>query len=351
MLASIARVGRADCSVSTYRTVAGTRDAALLEAGGLAATGRWADARAVYLWILARREDDAEALFGLARVDAWGGCWAISEAGYRRVLAAHPTDADVRAGYTDLLLWRGRLDEAERLVKQGLALDPTSPALIARAARFAYWRGDATEAVRLADAAERRAPDDGDLRAMRDRMFLGEGRMAVHLDKYPAGYQDLFSVTTQVLERTGRFEVYGGPELFVRYPNQSSGTSQTIIDGRYPLGVAYHPALGATLGGEVAPGAPSHAIPALSLKGWALTPVAPKLDAFLAYSFWYYASGEVVQILNPSLGLALPHELRAEVRAWIAAASLHDQSRFVGAGGLQLGWAATRRVDVAASYT
>jgi tetratricopeptide (TPR) repeat protein len=281
--------------------------------------------------MLARREDDSEALFGLARVDAWGGCWAISEAGYWRVLAAHPRDADVRAGYADLLIWRGRLDEAERLVREGLALDPKSPAMLARAARFAYWRGDATEAVRLADEAERGAPDDADLRAMRDRLFVGEPRLTVHFDKYPVGYQDLFSVITQLLERRGRFEVYGGPQLFVRYPNRTSQTNQTFIDGRYPLGVAYHPGLGATIGGEIAPGAPSNAIPVLSLKGWALTPIVGGFDAFFAYSFWYYANSEIVHILNPAVGIALPRELRLDVRAWIAAANIQSQTKVVGA--------------------
>jgi tetratricopeptide (TPR) repeat protein len=341
----------ADCAVSAYEPVSRARDAALVEAGELAATGRWADARAVYLWMLARRDEDAEALFGLARVDAWGGCWAIAESEYRQVLRAHPTDADVRAGYVDLLIWRGRLDEAERLVTQGLALDPQAPALLARAARFAYWRGDATEAVRRADAAERGAPDDGDLRAMRDRMFLGEARMTVHLDKYPPGYQDLFSVATQLLERTGRFEVFGGSQLVARYPNQASGMSKAVIDGRYPLGLAYHPALGATVGGEIAPGAPSNQIPVLSLKGWALTPMVDKLDAFVAYSFWYYSNGEIVHILNPALGVALPREFRLDVRGWIAAASLQSRSNFVGAGGVQLGWSATRRLDAGVTYT
>jgi hypothetical protein len=345
------RVSRAaDCAVSAYYPSARTRESALLEAGELASNGHWADARAVYLWVLARHPDDAEALFGLARLDAWGACWALSEAEYRRVLAAHPGDADVRAGYIDLLIWRGRLDEAERVLREGP--DSKSPSLLARSARFAYWRGDATAAVRLADAAERGAPDDGDLRAMRDRMFLGEARLTVHFDKYPAGYPDLFSVATQILQRTGRLEVYGGPQLLVRYAGSS--TTKTVMDGRYPLGLAYHPALGATVGGEIAPGAPSNAIPVLSLKGWILSPIIGRLDAFFAYSFWYYSIGEVVQIFNPSLGIALPHEFRLDVRGWVALANLlgsHGQSEAVGAAGAQLAWSATPRLDMGGTYT
>jgi hypothetical protein len=345
------RVSRAaDCAVSAYYPSARTRESALLEAGELASNGHWADARAVYLWVLARHRDDAEALFGLARLDAWGACWSLSEAEYRRVLAAHPRDADVRAGYIDLLIWRGRLDEADRVLKEGV--DSKSPSLLARSARFAYWRGDATAAVRLADAAEQGAPDDGDLRAMRDRMFLGEARSTVHFDKYPAGYQDLFSVAIQILQRTGRYEVYGGPQLLVRYAGSS--TSKTVMDGRYSLGVAYHPALGATVGAEIAPGAPSNAIPVLSLKGWALAPIIGPLDVFFAYSFWYYASGEVVQIFNPSVGFALPHAFRLDARGWVALANLlggQGQSEAVGAVGAQLGWSANTRLDAGITYT
>jgi len=343
-----ARALAADCEVSRYSPADQGRDAAVLEAGTLAANGRYADARAVYLWVLARRRDDAEALFGLARVDAWGGCWAIAEREYREVISEHPADSDVRAGYVDLLVWSGRLDEAEQVLRDGLAVDPASPGLVARAARFAFWRGDATQAVRLADEAERAAPDDGDLRAMRDRMFVGEARATVHVDDYPSGYTSLYTISTQVLERRGRFEVYGGAQLV-------GGPAQ---DGRYPLGVAYHPALGMTVGAEVAPGAPSHAIPDWSFKTWMLSPLAGRFDAFLAYSLWHYShENELVQILNPSIGVALPRELRADVRGWISAVTVPGdqaaagQTRVEGAAGAQLTWSATPRLDAAVTYT
>ena len=128
-----------DCSVSGYAVAARSRVAALLETGGLAANGRWPDARAGYLWVLARYPNDPEALAGLARVDAWGGCWALAEKEYAAVLTAHPEDADVRAGYADLLMWRGRGADAERVLAAGLALDSTAPPLLAREARFASW--------------------------------------------------------------------------------------------------------------------------------------------------------------------------------------------------------------------
>jgi tetratricopeptide (TPR) repeat protein len=349
----------ANCAVSAYYPSARVREAALLEAGELASNGRWADARAVYLWVLARHDEDPEALFGLARVDAWGGCWAISEAEYRRVLAAHPGDADVRAGYVDLLVWRGRLAEAERILEEGLGQTSarTAPPLLARAARFAQWRGDATTAVRLADEAEHGAPDDGDVRAMRDRMFLGEARATAHADFYPGGYQNLYSLSTQVLQRAGRFEVYGGAQLLERYGGTTASSANTVLDGRYPFGIAYHPALGATIGAEVAPGAPSNAIPVVALKGWGMAPIVGPFDAFFAYSFWYFAGGEVVHIFNPAFGIALPHDFRLDVRGWIssvilpAMANKEGQSDVVGAGGLALTWSATPRLDAGVTGT
>jgi tetratricopeptide (TPR) repeat protein len=356
---SPSRVARAmDCSVSGYEPVATRRDAAIVEAGSFASTGHYADARAVYLWVLARYPEDAEALFGLARVDSWGGCWALAEGEYRRVLAAHPSDADVRSGYVDLLVWRGRLDEAEETLRAGMALAPHDPSLVARAARFASWRGDATAAVRLADQAEKAAPDDGDLRAMRDRMFLGEARLTAHADLYPPGYQSLYSIAAQGLERVGRFEFSAGAELLARYSNADA--NQAVRDGRFPLSLAYHPMLGATLGIEVAPAAPAQAIPRVSLKGWALSPILGPVDAFFAYSFWDYDGGQAVHIFNPSIGVDLPREVRLDVRAWISVITLPGdssspgrsaQTSVEGAVGLAAAWTASPRIALGATYT
>jgi len=348
-----------DCAVSRYEPGSKERDPAMIEAGALAANGRYADARAVYLWILARNERDAEALFGIARVDAWGGCWAIAEQEYREVLSAHPGDADVRAGYVDLLVWRGRLDEAEETLRRGLAIAPDAAALVARAARFASWRGDVTTAVRLADEAERAAPDDGEVRAMRDRLFLGEARVTAHADFYPPGYQSLYALSGQALQRFGKFEVTAGAELLARYVGADA--NRAVKDGRYPLSVAYHPALGTTLGLEVAPGAPAQAVPRLSLKAWALSPIVQPVDAFLAYSFWKYdAGGQIVQILNPAIGVDLPREMRVDLRAFLSFVTLPGESavrdhsaqtRVEGAVGAGWSWNVTPRVLAGVTYT
>ncbi len=357
--AAPATVARADCSVSGYALgdAAGatrTRESALLEAGELAANGRWTDARAVYLWVLARQEDDPEALLGLARVDAWGGCWAISETEFRRALALNPTDADVRAGYVDLLVWRGRSDEAQHVLAQGVgegasAGAPASPPLLARQAQFAYWRGDAGTAVRLADEAERAAPDDGDVRAMRDRMFRGEARLTTRLDAYTDGTRVL-TVGGQVLERVGFFELSGGAQLIARSTDGAPPTN----DARYPIDVAYHPALGVTLGAEVIPGAPANAIPDFAGKVWAMFPVFGPFDGAFAYNIWHFDIGgadEIVHIFNPSVGMALPKEVRLDARAWVTYATFQGQTRVEPAVGAQVTWTPTSRVSAGLTYT
>jgi tetratricopeptide (TPR) repeat protein len=342
------------CEVSGYATAAQDRDGAIAEAGSLSSTGHWADSRAVYLWVLARYPDDAEALFGLARLDSWGGCYHLAEEEYRFILAKHPDDADVRGGYADLLLWDGRTDEAVRLVARGLVISPGSPALLQRAARMAYWSGDATSAVRLADAAEQGAPDDGDVRAERDALFLREARATLRFDRYPASYQDLTTASILGLWRIGRFDLTGGAELVGR----TGAGLPTLIDVHYPIGLAWHPAMGVTLGGEVEPGAPAQAIADLALRFWATAPITHRIDFGLTYQFWRFSSGpEAVHIFNPALGVLLPHEVRFELRAWIAAADLSghgtlpSQSSVVGAVGGLVTWHAAPRFDTGLSYT
>lgn len=338
----------ADCSVSAIATVSSTREAALVEAGGFAANGRWADARAVYLWVLARYEDDPEALAGLARVDSWGGCWALAEREYRLVLAAHPEDSDVRAGYADLLMWRGHLDDAERAVAEGLALDPRAPSLLVRAGRFASWRGDAAAAARLGDLAVQGSPDDDEIRAIRDRFFLGEARLTGRADIYaPSQYQSVYTVTAQGLERVGRFELSGAAQLVDR----EGGGVPPVHDARYPIGLTYHPAMGWSLGAEVALGAPAVAIPNVTVRGWLVMPVFGPVDASFSYDFWHFnAHDERVHLLNPGLGLALPKDLRLDVRAWIAVVQI-TAPKVGGAAGAQLTWSPTPRIDLAATLT
>jgi tetratricopeptide (TPR) repeat protein len=346
----IPRAGRAaTCPSSTYTARTTERQDRLLEAGDLASNGHWADARAVYLDLLAERSDDAEALFGLARVDAWEGCWELAKEEYREILRVHPDDADGRGGIVDLLIWEGHYEEAQRVLEEGLKRAPHSPPLLVRAARLAYWRGDTIRAVHLADAAEEGAVDDEDLRRARDRMFRGEARLTSRLDHYPPGYQDVYTLTGQVLQRVGRFELYGGAQLVQRF---GADPAEPISDVRYPLGAIFHPSLGSSVGVELTPGAPADAIPDFATKVWGLLPLTAKIGAYLAYSFWHFAAGQTVHIINPAIGVLLPHEFRLEARAWLSTLHIPDgDTEFGGAAGLALTWRARPPLDLGVAYT
>lgn len=354
------------CPASGYETQATNRDAAMIEAGVLATGANassasrsskdaLADARAVYLWVLARYPDDPEALYGLARIDAWEGCWDLSEREYVRALSKAPRDAELRAGLIDLWTWQNRILEAEKLLETGLALDPKSPALLARRAKFAYFRGDSNAAVESADEALARSPDDADIRAVRDRLFLNEVSAAAHIDRYPYPYPDIDWIGVQYLRRIHRYEVYGGAQLLQR---AGAGIAR-VLDARFPLGVVYHPAMGTLVGAEITPGAPANAIPNLTLRGWALTPLTPLFSAGFGYAFWHFDDGATVHILQPNLGVNLPANLRVEARAWIAILNLPStddppkpgSAKLAAAVGPAVEWTVGAPLTLGAYYT
>lgn len=333
-----------------------TREQVLIEAGQDAARGEgsWADARAAYLWVLARHPDDPEALYGLARVDAWDGCLALAEASYRRILAKHPRDADVRAGLADVLVWVGRFDDAEKLVDEGLVLDPRSAPLVVRKARLAYFQGDASAAEALGERALALAPEDGDVKAARARLFRNEVRALARLDHYPKGYADVATLAAQGMHRFGRFELTGGLQALRR----AGATGQTaVVDLRVPVGFAYHPGLGTTVGAEVAPSFPADAVPRFAVRAFGLLPVTSRLSAFASYSFWAFDAGSTVHILNPSVGVTLPWQVHVDARAFLSAVRLPGPAgspadvQFAGAYGGAVSVPVKDDLDVGAYYT
>lgn len=342
------------CAASQDDPEVGTRDGAMLEAGTLTSEKRYAEARARLLWVLARYPDDPEAVAALARVDAWEGCWKLAEQGYNKLVREHPNDADTRGGLIDLLMWDGRYDEGAKMIQGGLANDPGSATMIAKQARLKHWQGDETEAVRLADQAEAMSPEDGDIRAMRDRMFLGEARVAGRVDHYPSAFHDQYSLGGQVLQRIHRYEVYGGVQLLERYGG--SGTAPST-DLRYPVGVVYHPALGVALGAELAIGAPAEAIPNVAARVGASAPITTRVAGSLSYSLWHYASEQLVNLINPSVNVVLKDGISLDLRLWLAAvrAPATDkspaQSDLAVSAGFQVSWSVHPRVDVAGGYT
>src|ERR1035438_863495 len=228
----------------------------------------------------------------------------------------------------------------------------SAPSRAGRPARLLVGRRDRGAPPR------RRCRAGGALRAGRARLFLGEARATARLDRYPSPYQDLATVGAQVLQRIRRFDLYGGAEMVARLGQPS------VVDAHYPVGLAFHPSTGVTFGGEIEPGAPARAIADVALKVWAQAPLTHRFDASLAYQFWHFSAGpELVHIFNPALGVALPDDLRLELRAWLSAATLLTQptqatqpsgassTGVTGAAGFQLSWRASARLDLGFACT
>jgi hypothetical protein len=78
----------------------------------------------------------------------------------------------------------------------------------------------------------------------------------------------------------------------------------------------------------------------------------------LSYQHWHFSLGpEIVQILNPAIGLSLPGDWRLEGRAWVSDVTLignatqPGNSRIVGAVGFQLSWQPGARLGVGVAGT
>lgn len=186
-------------------------------------------------------------------------------------------------------------------------------------------------------------------------MYRGEVRLTGRMDKYPERFPNLYSLGIQVLQRFGRYEGYVGAQLLRRV----GGDDRTsVIDARVPVGVIYHPAIGAAVGGEVAIGAPGEGIPDVALKGWVLAPLVLNVSGYLSYSFWHFDNSALVHILNPSLTLTVPPiDLRLGVGAWISVLNLPPAPNGTStsdealAVGLSAAAPITRRLEVGAMYS
>jgi hypothetical protein len=185
---------------------------------------------------------------------------------------------------------------------------------------------------------------------------MGEGRATAHMDYYspPSKYLSVFSLALQGLQRVGRFELSAGAQLVDReaWPNGPQGATHDV---RYPIGVSYHPAMGWNVGVELAPAYPADAVPVIAARGFVIAPLLGPVDWSLSYDFWHFKNETDVQLFNPGVGISLPHELRLDLRAWIAVvtsppgANGERRTEPAGAGGAQLTWSATSRLDLALS--
>jgi hypothetical protein len=342
-----------DCPVTppaAGRPATPRRIPTLRQAQQLAYAKHYPDARALYLWLLARMPSDSEARAGLARVDAWDGCWGLAEREFREALAAHPEDSDVRAGLIDLAMWEKRWEEARHLIDDGLAVEHDAPALLLRRARLLHWSFDDSEALAIVRDLQRREPDDAEVRALRDDLFVGEATLGVRFDAYPGGYPDITTVDAQLVEHWRKLEITAASHLV----DWTGGSiARPIVDGERTLRLAYHPAIGFTAALEAGFGNPGVVLPRDEIAAELAFPIYGRFAGVLDYAYWTFAGGVSVHIVNPTLAYELTDDLEVAAHAWI----VHVGDGPTHAGGFaetwggHVGWKATPRLRTLLYYT
>jgi tetratricopeptide (TPR) repeat protein len=290
-----------------------SRDARLGEANHAARTGEREVARRLYEALLARDARDDEARVGLARVDAWEGELERAERAYRDVLSRHPDDDDVRAGLFDVLAWSGSWEEARRVLDEAGRRE--SATLLACRARLEYFaRGDATEAKRLARRASELAPEDRDLRALKDRIVTGFVRVTPRLLLYPSPLPDLGVVDLAFSQSWGRLALGFETEQGGRPSSQAGGWA---YGATYGFSAGWRFGRGFSAGAEAGFGAPAAGVPALRARVTGTAPIGRWFTSSLAYTYRRYSGPVDTHGVSPTLGVVLASELRIDVTYWL----------------------------------
>ncbi len=332
-----------------------THEGRLAEARSYAIAGQFPTARGLYQSLIHEDHADQSALLGLALVDAWSGCRENAEREFRQMLEHNARDVEARAGLIDVLMWNAHWDEARGVLEQGLTLDPDSPALLTRQAKVLFWSGDAARAIETADRVERMVPADDDIRALRDKMFLGEVRTYARIDAFPSGYPNLYSAGVQGLQRIRTAELSVGTHV-QRYVGAGRSSE---ADGRHTVGVAVHFGVGVTAGLGVGFGAPAHVVPTSEAKFFVTAPLVSIFTGQFSYSLWEYRDSKAVHIFAPELGLAVHDDVTVLLRWWAAYATLHPppsasaspQDGLVHTFSLRGVWRPRSRLAIGAAYT
>lgn len=341
----------ADCRVSLAQPTTPRRIPTLKEAQQFSYAKNYADARALYLWLLARDPKDSEARQGLARVDAWSGCWDLSEREYREVLAAHPEDSDTRGGLIDLLLWEKRWEEAKALIDAGLQMEPQSPTLRLRLARFQHWTADDADArttIRTIQAHDGAA--DPELAALSDDVFVGEASVGARMDLYPSGYPNIYTLDADLLERWRRFD-FGLSSHLVYWAG--GALAKPIVDGERSVRVAYHPAVGITAALEAGFGNPGVVLPQASFQAEIGVPIWGKLAGVVDYDYWTFSGGVSVHILNLTAAYEATDKLELAAHAWFVHVGVGptNEGAFAETFGAHVAYKLLPRLHLALYYT
>jgi tetratricopeptide (TPR) repeat protein len=318
-----------------------------------AADGDYATARALYRSLVARDTREREARLSLARLDAWEHCYERAEQQYNQLLHEKPGDVEARAGLIDLLMWTERWDEAHTEIEAGFALAPDTPELWQRRARWLRWLGDRAAAMRAADHAEALAPGDEDIRALRDRLFVGQLRSSLRIDLFPHAYPNLYTATLNGLQYWKQLELGVDAQFIGRF----GGTERTaIVDGLYTASAIYHTHGASSVGLSLGFGAPAHAIPTFAAKGWLLLQIASRWSGFFSYAFWQYHDDKTAHIFAPAVGYALSDAIQLELRWWTSILVLQPPMKsavidFVNAISGRVAWRVSAPWVLGMSYT
>jgi tetratricopeptide (TPR) repeat protein len=306
----------APCTTARIAPHGKDRAHVLVEAEAYAAALRYPEARAMFRWMLARNPKDRDARFAVAKLDAWERCFEAAATGYRMLLKASAADLEARAGFVDMLLWDGNYSEARAVLDAGLRLEPERPELWARHARLLLWSGDVVRAVTAADHAEALAPNDTDLRAWRDTLFLGQLRAGLRAELYPSGYPDIYTASLSGLQRWKRFDFTIDAQGIDRIGGIET---KPIIDGRYAAGAVYRASGALSAGLSLGFGAPSHVVPKYEARASIWTSFATRWSASISYAIWEYRDHILTaHILAPAIGYALTDDIQLEARAWFS---------------------------------
>ncbi len=336
-----------------------SREEAIAAARAAVARGDLDAASALYRRILAAPDargaggpSDDEARAALARIDAWQGRLADAEAALAAVLARHPRDAEVRASLADVLGWRGRRDEANRLVDEGLALDADAPALLARRALARHRRGDEADAIDDADHAERLAPADADLGAIRDRLAHGQAQLTGRLELYSGGRPTLSGVEASAFQHLGRFTLGVRTDQGERLASVDGGKAYNGAYGLFSRWVA-RPSLALEL--EAGFGAPTTSLPNFyaSLAGELALPAG--FGARLGYGHREYPGSIGVDLIAPQVSWSPNDSLTFVARYWLGLVRTSDASNAthlsdVHAGGVGVTVRRSSRVALGFDY-
>jgi tetratricopeptide (TPR) repeat protein len=305
---------RADvCAIASIAPDSNDPARAFAQARDYAQQGDYAKARAMYRWLLVRKPQDRDAALALARVDAWDDCFVQAEQRYRALLHDQPSDIEARVGLIDVLFWSERWDEAGRELEIGFSFTPQAAELWQRRARWLQWSGERPAAAAAAEHAQALAPDDPDIRMLRDRLFPGQARASLRIDAFPHAYPNLYTADIQALQYWKRFDLGVDAQLISRI---GGSEAKPVVDGLYTASGAYHAKAGTAAGLSVGFGAPAHAIPAFTVRGWLSVQVASRWSGYLAYSFWQYHNYKSAHIIAPTIGYALNDNVQLELRWW-----------------------------------